>query len=58
MSNPFDNRTWVRNLIATGAITPPSGHRIERANRLTAYVVLLMVTVGALIVWGAVLWRS
>jgi hypothetical protein len=55
--NPFQNHTWVRNCIATGAITPPRGSEIERADRITIYVVISMVTVGALISWGVFLWR-
>ena len=55
--NPFQNHTWVRNCIATGAITPPRGSEIERANRITAYSVLAVVTIGAAIMWGAFLWR-
>lgn len=36
---------------------PPRGYEIERANRITAYSVLAMVMVGALISWIAFLWR-
>jgi hypothetical protein len=52
--NPFENETWVRMCLKTGAITPPRGYEIERANRITAYAVLTVVTIGAVIVW---IWR-
>jgi len=55
--NPFENTQWVKNCIATGAITPPRGSEIERANRITAYSVLAVVAAGALISWIAFLWR-
>jgi hypothetical protein len=55
--NPFENETWVRMCLKTGAITPPRGYEIERANRITAYAVLTVVMVGALISWIAFLWR-
>lgn len=56
-NSPFENTQWVKNCIATGAITPPRGSEIERANRITAYAVLTVVSIGAAIVWGAFLWR-
>ena len=55
--NPFENEQWIKNCLACGAITPPPGNRIERANRLTAYSVLAVVSIGALVSWIAFLWR-
>jgi hypothetical protein len=43
--------------LRTGAITPPREHDIERTTRLTAYVVLAVVTIGSLISWMAFAWR-
>ena len=57
MSNPFDNTTWVRMCLKTGAITPPRGSEIERANRLTMYAVFAAVIVGSLISWVAFTWK-
>ncbi len=56
-SNPFENDTWVRMCLKTGAITPPKGHSIERANRITAYTVIAAVSIGAIITWVAFLWK-
>jgi hypothetical protein len=57
VTNPFDNPTWIRMCLRTGAITPPREHDIERTTRLTAYVVLAVVTIGSLISWMAFAWR-
>lgn len=45
MINPFENDQWVRNMIATGAITPPRGEmpRNERLQHVGVFVFLLLV---------------
>lgn len=50
MINPFENEQWVRNMLATGVITPPRGemHRSER--------VLHIYILGFLLLAGAFFW--
>lgn len=55
--NPFENDTWVKMCLKTGAITPPRGSSTERINKLTAYGVIAVMTVGAIISWLAFLMR-
>ena len=49
-TNPFENEVWVRNAIATGAITPPHSD-MHRNDRLTHIWV-----VGFLVLLGAFFW--
>lgn len=49
--------TFIRACIKTGTLTPPPGSDTERLNRITAYVVICCVVVGAVIIWVATLSR-
>ena len=49
--------TFLRACLKTGALTPPRGSETERATRLTAYAVLMIVIIGAAMSWAAFLWR-
>ena len=46
MSNPFDSDQWIKNCIASGAITPPKDSDVERVNKYTMYAVWIVVTTG------------
>ena len=56
-NNPFDNDQWIKNCIASGAITPPKGSDVERLNKYTMYAVWFVVVTGAAISWLAFAWR-
>ena len=45
MANPFENEQWVRNMIATGAITPPRDDLggSERRQHIVVFGFLLLV---------------
>lgn len=55
-NNPFENKVWIKNCIATGAITPPA-REVERINKITMYAVFFVVAIGSLISWMAFAWR-
>lgn len=55
-NNPFENKVWIKNCIATGAITPPA-REVERINKITMYAVFFVVVVGSLISWLAFAWK-
>lgn len=47
MSNPFENEQWVRNMIATGAITPPRDEMSAGERRHHIYIFGFLLLVGA-----------
>lgn len=49
-SNPFKNDVWVRNAIATGAITPPPSD-MRRSERLMHIYVFGFLILGGLFFW-------
>jgi hypothetical protein len=49
-NNPFTNEVWVRNAIATGAITPPHND-VRRSERLMHIYVFGFLILGGLFFW-------
>ena len=45
--NPFENEQWVRNMIATGAITPPRDEMGAGERRHHIYIFGFLLLVGA-----------
>lgn len=50
MTTPFENQTWIRNMISTGAITPPQGET-RRSERLMHLYVFGFLIAGGLFFW-------
>ena len=50
MNNPFDNEVWIKNAIATGAITPPHTD-MKRSDRLMHFWVFGFLILGGLFFW-------
>lgn len=50
MTNPFENEQWVRNMIATGAITPPH-NSMPKGERMAQIVVFGFVGLLGLFFW-------
>ena len=48
--SPFSNDVWVKNAIATGAITPPHTD-MRRNDRLTQVYVIGFLILGGLFFW-------
>lgn len=50
MNNPFENEQWIRNMIATGAITPPRSD-MPRGERTAQILVFGFVGLLGLFFW-------
>jgi len=48
--NPFENQTWVKNLLSTGAITPPQSD-MHRNDRLAHIYICGFLIAGGLFFW-------
>ena len=57
--NPFDNTTWVKNVISSGSIVPPQGEgaNVRRSDYLTGLCVLCFIALGVAAFTLAMIWR-